>query len=303
MSNTVFKTPADIIADGEQGHVFQNGVFYRKGTTTATHQNAAEYQKIIIQSQLSDQDNQKITKIINDQRLMTNMLRYGMYIDQFPLIEWFSDHQFEGRMMPALLLLIQFPDLMTEEIHKVLLQIKKTVKKPTLDLIEKSVKAYDAYVKSKNLTNDFLASLAKQYIHALETKNIDFIKNIWFEDGCLIVPGEKKPIVGKDAIIHFTSQNFDNFKQLKVTLLDHQVNTHLLEGWASLNATLKLDVNVNKTSKYRSEKAPTNAKLSIVFKRLDRPSIQPMLLDESMKEIDQMWGITLFHESFNYPIT
>jgi hypothetical protein len=60
---------------------------------------------------------------------------------------------------------------------------------------------------------------------------------------------------------------------------------------------------VTKTSKYRSEKAPTNAKLSIVFKRLDCPSIQPMLLDESMKAIDQMWGITLFHESFNYPIT
>lgn len=302
MSNKIFKTPADMIADGKQGHIFPNGIFYRKGTTTATHQNADEYQKIILKPKLSEQDNQKITEIINDQRLMTNMLRYGMYIDQFPIIEWFSDHRFEGRMMPALLLLIQFPDLMTKDIQKTLDQIKNTVKDPTVDLIEQAINAYEQYRTTKHLTEAFLVSLTKEYISALETKHIEFINNIWSDSGCLIVPGEKKPIIGKENIINFTSTNFNNFEQLKVTLLDHQVNANLLEGWASLNATLKLDVKVNKTSRYHSEKKPSNAKLSIIFKRLNNPSIQPLLIDESFKDIDHMWAITLYHESFNYPI-
>lgn len=212
MNDKISKTPADMIPDGEQGHIFPNGIFYRKGTTTATHQNAEEYQQIILKPQISSEDEEKITQLINDQRLLTNMLRYGMYIDQFPLNEWFSDHQYEGKMMPALLLLIQFPDLMTKDIHNQLMEIKKSAKKPTVDLIEKAIKAYDEYLSSKNATHDFLVLISKKHIHALSSKDIDFIKKVWFEGGSLIVPGEPEPIHGKEAIINFTQKNFDNFK-------------------------------------------------------------------------------------------
>ena len=179
--------------------------------------------------------------------------------------------------------------------------IKNKAKSPTVDLIEQAINAYEQYITKKQLTEAFLVSLTEEYIYALETKQIEFINNIWLDSGCLIVPGEKEPIIGKENIIHFTSKNFNNFETLKVTLLNHKVNINLLEGWASLNATLKLDVKVNETSKYHSEKPPSNAKLSIIFKRLNHPSIQPLLINESYKEIEHMWGITLYHESFNYP--
>ena len=48
---------------------------------------------------------------------------------------------------------------------------------------------------------------------------------------------------------------------------------------------------------------PADARATVAkVKRINKPSIQPMLIDELYKEIDHMWCITLYHESFNYPI-
>ena len=298
MKTTIAIDPAHLIADGKQGWITDNGVFYRKGTTSATFENAQSYQAVIDQG-ITDINDPVIQTAINDQRFITNMMAVGGYFSLFPPWEWFSNKKAEGRMMPALLLLQQFPNKITDEIQNTLLTLSDEVSPVTKLLIQETLLYFKKFQDKFFQAKSYISMLFEKYIDGLHEKNIHKIISLWLESesSVLLVPGSDHMIRGTSNIIDFTKQNFANFLQITFEIGQLVVEVDFIKGIAQLYAEKKLIVNLQENNKFEGKAIPTKALVNVEFQRLDIPSCQPLLDGFSDWRIGN-WKITKWFEMF-----
>lgn len=292
----IAKTPEELIPEGKEGWITSNGIFYRKGTTTATYENVNDYQRVITEG-INEKNRPILEKAVNDQRFITNMLRYGLYFSQFPPIDWFKDEKNEGRMMPALLLLQQFPDLMTDEVKVKLEVLCNQVSVVTKELIKETLNYFYNYLKKKEATEAVLKSIFLDYIKALENKDSHEIEKYWSEEGVFIVPAQDTWLKGKKEILNFTKNNFNNFVSLKFVVHTILFQIDLLKGNGRLLVNKKMQINLIEHSDYDKRPLPQQAIVMVDFKRKETPSCMPIIHGYGDWTIGE-WQIVSWMETF-----
>ncbi|KTC81844.1 hypothetical protein [Legionella cincinnatiensis] len=272
---TIALDPDTLIPDNKQGMITENGTFYRKGTSLATFDNAKKYQSLI-DSGVNDIAHPEIQTTINDQRFITNMMAVGLYFSFFPAADWLADEQQEGRMMPALLMLQQYPNKLSHELQQRLLYLKNKLNPITQALIEETLDYHKKYRAQLAETKKYLSHLLIQYIHSLENQNISDIDALWLDkpESCFINPYCDKPIKGKSPIINFIKSHGAQF-MYQISNVDIEID--LIKGIAHsyVLKTLKTKSKENHLPKGKS--APPKAIVNVEFVRLDVPSCQPIL--------------------------
>lgn len=292
--------PDKLIPDNKQGMITDNGTFYRKGTSLATFDNAKKYQALI-DSGVKDIAHPEIQTAINDQRFITNMMAVGLYFSFFPESDWLADEQQEGRMMPALLMLQQYPNKLSPELLKRLLHIKNKLNPITQTLIEETLDYYQNYLNKLEKTKKYISHLFMQYVHGLENQNITDIDALWLDkaESCLIVPSFDTPIKGKTNIINFTQKNFSNFAKLTFQVSNIEVNIDLIKGIAHLYALKTLKVELKEDNAFKGKPIPTKAVVNVEFIRMDIPSCLPILKGFENWRLGN-WKISNWTECFPY---
>lgn len=127
--------PANLIPDEKQGWITSSGIFYRKGTSVATMENCRVYQQAI-DNGVTDMHAPDVFTAVNDQQFITNMMACGIFFSFFPPHDWLQNEKKEGRMMPALLLLQQHPELIDATLQQKLEQLRQFVSPITANLID-----------------------------------------------------------------------------------------------------------------------------------------------------------------------
>ncbi|MCW8469319.1 hypothetical protein OQJ19_01410 [Fluoribacter gormanii] len=292
--------PDKLIPDNKQGMITDNGTFYRKGTSLATFDNVKKYQALI-DSGVKDIAHPEIQTAINDQRFITNMMAVGLYFSFFPEADWLADEQQEGRMMPALLMLQQYPNKLSPELLKRLLHIKNKLNPITQTLIEETLDYYQNYLNKLEKTKKYISHLFMQYVHGLENQNITDIDALWIDkaESCLIVPSFDTPIKGKTNIINFTQRNFSNFTKLRFQVSNIEVNIDLIKGIAHLYALKTLKVELKEDNAFKGKPIPTKAVVNVEFIRMDVPSCLPVLKGFENWRLGN-WKISNWTECFPY---
>ncbi|KTD01311.1 hypothetical protein [Fluoribacter gormanii] len=292
--------PDKLIPDNKQGMITDNGTFYRKGTSLATFDNVKKYQALI-DSGVKDIAHPEIQTAINDQRFITNMMAVGLYFSFFPEADWLADEQQEGRMMPALLMLQQYPNKLSPELLKRLLHIKNKLNPITQTLIEETLDYYQNYLNKLEKTKKYISHLFMQYVHGLENQNITDIDALWLDkaESCLIVPSFDTPIKGKTNIINFTQKNFSNFTKLRFQVSNIEVNIDLIKGIAHLYALKTLKVELKEDNAFKGKPIPTKAVVNVEFIRMDVPSCLPVLKGFENWRLGN-WKISNWTECFPY---
>ncbi|PWY56504.1 hypothetical protein DGG96_02185 [Legionella qingyii] len=292
--------PDKLIPDNKQGMITDNGTFYRKGTSLATFDNAKKYQALIDRG-VKDIAHPEIQTAINDQRFITNMMAVGLYFSFFPEADWLADEKQEGRMMPALLMLQQYPNKLSPELQQRLLHIKNKLNPITQTLIEETLDYHQNYLNRLEKTKKYISHLFMQYVHGLENQDITDIDALWLDkaESCLIVPSFDTPIRGKTNIINFTQRNFSNFKKLTFQVSNIEVDIDLIKGIAHLYALKTLKVELKEDNAFKGKPIPTKAVVNVAFIRLDVPSCQPILKGFENWRLGN-WKIYNWTECFPY---
>ena len=290
-------TPEKLIPAKHQGWITDSGIFYRKGTTVATFSNVEIYQSEVDKG-ITDINSKNFQTAINDQQFITNLVSVGLDCSLFPPIDWFSNEKLEGRMLPALLLLQQFPDRITDEIHSRLLELQKKVSPVTQTLISETLEAYDNFNKKKKEVEKYLAFLYEKYVEALNEKNMEWMAEIWLdsEESALIVPSKPKVIFGKKNILECTKGILRNFK-IKYQVTDMQFSVDLIKGIANIYTQNALEVAFPQVSIYKDKTVPNFALINCQFSRLETPSCRPTILGDFDWNIGD-WKIKNWSEVF-----
>lgn len=267
--------PDKLIPDNKQGMITDNGTFYRKGTSLATFDNAKKYQALI-DNNVKDITHPEIQTAINDQRFITNMMAVGLYFSFFPEADWFADEKHEGRMMPALLMLQQYPNKLSYELQQRLIYLKDKLNPITQTLIEETLDYHKKYIAKFEETKKYVSHLFMHYVNSLEKQNITDINALWLDkpESCFIVPSFDTPIKGKNNIIEFVKENSAPFK---LQVFNVEVNLDLIKGIAHLYAQKTLKVKLKEENSSKGKTIPTKAIVHVEFVRLDVPSCQPIL--------------------------
>lgn len=294
---TIAIDPDKLIPDNKQGVITENGTFYRKGTSLATFANAKKYQELI-DSGVNDIHHPEIQTAINDQRFITNMMAVGLYFSFFPEADWLADEQQEGKMLPALLMLQQYPNKLSQQLHQRLLYLKNRLNPITQALIEETLDHHKNYMEQLEETKKYLSHLLLQYMRSLQNQNINDIDALWLDkpESCFINPCADKPIKGKSSIINFIKNHVD---QLIYQVSDIDIEIDLIKGIAHLYAlkTLKTEATANPILKKRL--LPTKALINVEFVRLNIPSCQPILKEFKDWRLGN-WKIYNWTEVFPY---
>jgi len=292
--------PDKLIPDSKQGMITESGTFYRKGTSLATFDNAKTYQSLIDKG-IKDIADPNIQTAINDQRFITNMMAVGLYFSFFPEADWLTDEKQEGRMMPALLMLQQYPNKLSNEIQQRLLMLKKIVSPITQSLIDETLEYHEKYLSKLEATKKYLSHLFMEYVKGLENQDIAPMQALWLDksDSCLIVPSSDTPIRGKTNILAFTQNNYRNFVKLTFEVSNLQVDVDLTKGIAHLYALKKLDVNLKEDNAFKGKPIPTRAIVNVEFVRLETPSCTPILKGFENWRLGN-WKISNWTEVFPY---
>ncbi len=199
--------PSNLIAEGQQGWITNSGIFYPKGTSVASMDNVAQYQAAIDEG-VSDVSDQRIQNAVNDQRFITNMMAYGIFFSFFPPEDWLQNETYEGRMMPALLLLQQFPERMSATLASRLADARSRVSQPTRSLLEETLIAYESCIARKQEVMKVLEHELRTYVDFLNHCNIRKVEQSWLdsEDTTLLssfAPGFKR---GRRAIVEYLQE-------------------------------------------------------------------------------------------------
>ncbi|AUH72032.1 hypothetical protein [Legionella sainthelensi] len=294
---TIAIDPDKLIPDNKQGMITENGTFYRKGTSLATFDNAKKYQALI-DNGVNDVTHPEIQNTINDQRFITNMMAVGLYFSFFPEADWLADEQQEGRMMPALLMLQQYPNKLSNELQQRLLYLKNKLNPITRALIEETLDYHKKYMERLGETKKYLSHLLIQYMHSMANQNMSDIDALWLDtpESCFITPYSDKPIKGKSNIINFIKKHVD---QLIYHISNVDIEIDLIKGITHLYAlkTLKTESKENHISKEKP--ASTQAIINVEFVRLDVPSCQPILKGFDDWRLGN-WKIYNWTEVFTY---
>lgn len=299
-NSTIALDPDKLIPDNKQGMITDNGTFYRKGTSLAAFDNAKKYQALI-DSGVKDIAHPEIQTAINDQRFITNMMAVGLYFSFFPIADWLADDKQEGRMMPALLMLQQYPNKLSHELQHRLLHLKNKLNPITQALIEETLGYHKNYLAKLKETKKYLSHLFMHYVRGLENQNITNIDALWLDktESCLIVPSFDTPIKGKNNIINFTKKNFSNFTKLTFQVSNVDVDIDLIKGIAHLYALKTLNVELRENNVYKGKPIPTKAVVNVEFIRIDVPSCQPILEGFDDWRLGN-WKISNWTECFPY---
>ncbi|WP_145259331.1 hypothetical protein [Planctomycetes bacterium Pan216] len=266
--------PEALLPDGVQGRIDHSGVFYRKGTTIATYENVRRYDEL--RHKLPDETAAAdLRHTVNDQQFITTMMSVGMYFSLFPPIDWFADAAKEGRMMPALLLLTQYPWQIDKAIVARLEELKSVVSQPTERLIDDVLDALRRYVELEKKSIAVVQSVFRRYLAALEHQRDAVIASIWADDDdvTLVGPGAHSWIRGKERILEFLGITPSHTQVYGRTLETAEVALNLPQGTARVMA--RLDV-PNSNPNVIGE-ANTGLVVQAGFRRLSIPSCVPVL--------------------------
>lgn len=110
------------VFSGKSDWITLNGVPVRKGTINATGINVTELDKLFAQNGSEEE----IKQLIKDQKPLSRGLHAAGYFDMQPVDIFLSDSARQGRIMIAVLTLQVVPKILTSEVRKRLIELKKS---------------------------------------------------------------------------------------------------------------------------------------------------------------------------------
>lgn len=229
-SHNIALEPKNLIADGQQGWVTDSGIFYRKGTSLATMDNCKLYQEAI-DAGAQDRNNAQLNGAINDQQFITNMMSQGLFFSFFPPLDWLADARKEGRMLPALMLLLQFPQRVDESTKTRLNELQPQVSPVTAQLIAQVLELIERTRSREEAVKQLLLTSLK----AINSSNF---KKFWLDSNeSLLVSGTTGLLVGLDEIAEFYASYGADSAKKPFCLDDADVTVDLQKGTARLTVS------------------------------------------------------------------
>lgn len=280
--------PASLIGEGAQGWVTDNGIFYPKGTSVATMANVKDYQQAIDDG-ISDLNHPRLLNPVNDQRFITNSMAFGLLFSFFPPEDWLQNDSKEGRMMPALLLLQQFPEKLTLTAATKLNDRRGRVSKPTRLIIEDTLDAYNACNVRKQQVIKVLGNELRSYIAALTTCNMKKVAQYWTnQDEALLVSsfavGVKK---GSRSVLEFLES-----AECKIDLEDAvpEINVEWQRGLAHVVVSARRNAQ-------KGEAPSAKVRITSQWRRMDVPSCCQVINRSTENWRTGQWRISSWIES------